>query len=81
MSEQQKQVELDVVVEKDTVVNQDTGVAAVEKTSENPKVSEDAIDEAAYCYRKTKKSAWGMFLVACAAFFGRYPVFVRKITS
>ena len=32
---------------------------------------EERIDKAGYEYRKSKKQAWGMFLVACAAVFGR----------
>lgn len=34
-------------------------------------VTEKMIDKAAVNYRFTKRSALGMFLVACAAFFGR----------
>ena len=44
------------------------------QTTEKPKAAEEVIDEAGYNYRKSKKAAFGMFLVACAAFFGRFDI-------
>ena len=74
MSEQVKQQVQGVDIENNDPINVTVAKTPEVQTSEKPKATEEVIDEAGYNYRKTKKSALGMFLVACAAFFGRFDI-------
>ena len=74
MSEQEKQQVQGVDIEKNAPINVTVAKTPEVQTSEKPKAAEEVIDEAGYNYRKSKKAAFGMFLVACAAFFGRFDI-------
>ena len=74
MSEQESKQVQGVDIEKNAPIDVAVAKAPEAQTTEKPKAAEEVIDEAGYNYRKSKKAAFGMFVVACAAFFGRFDI-------